>query len=109
MIEITVGDPEDGYTILIDEELAMAAGVVMTALARMQERNSKRKGVWKRSGLKGQVFHLFAKAERVFTRVQRNEMPDDDDLIDAINYAIFAEVLRRRGDINGRWPWPTGS
>ena len=94
--------------------------VALDALRIIDSREAgERKGVWKRSGLKGQCFHLFAKGERAFTQVMRGEVPNRDNFLDAINYAIFAELIRQNADVpeefgsepdtarvlNGDWPW----
>jgi hypothetical protein len=103
-----------------DPERAAHLAVLLHAYWVFVERDSgQRHGVWRRSGIKGQVMHLFAKAERAFMALfQHGELPDDDHLLDAINYAVFAVRLRQEafsrwaGDIeamekaaDGEWPW----
>lgn len=94
--------------------------VMLDALRIIDDREAgERKGVWKRSGLRGQCMHLFAKGERAFTQAMRGEIPSRDNFLDAINYAAFAELLRQNDDVphgfdgepagddilNGDWPW----
>lgn len=99
--------------------------VMLDALRIIADREAgERKGVWKRSGLRGQCMHLFAKGERAFTQAMRGEIPSRDNFLDAINYAAFAELLRQNDDVpecyaldgsdaedharrilNGDWPW----
>ncbi len=78
---------------------------LLRALSLHAEREQERQGVWRRSGLRGQVFHLFAKAERAFSEVMRGDVVNDDHFYDAINYATFALRLPHEGDRNGDWPW----
>ncbi len=79
----------------------------MTALVQAmllyEERKAERAEVWARSGVKGQVFHVMAKAERAFEQVMRGEVPNPDHFIDLINYATFA--VRLGDDLNGSWNW----
>lgn len=89
-----------------------AEGATVEVFATMErvlrivsEREAERHGVWRGSGLKGMVFHVFSKAERCFARVQREDLGGDDDLPDLIAYACFAEILRQEGNLNGEWPW----
>lgn len=93
--------------------LLPAFRVMLDALAVMDNRNAQRQNVWARSGIRGQVFHLFSKAERAFTKAMRGELPSEDDFLDAINYAVFGELLRRGPAVvpgvgprmTGEWPW----
>lgn len=73
------------------------------ALRIMGERDKERSGVWARSGVKGQVFHCYAKAERAFTEVMRGNVPNRDHFLDLINYSAFA--IRLGDNLNGDWPW----
>jgi hypothetical protein len=58
------------------------------------ERNRERHSVWRRSGLRGQTFEVFAKAERAYTQVfTAQEVPNRDHYRDMINYSIFALIL----------------
>lgn len=88
------------------ERLAHAAPLV-DALITYADRSGERSEVWRRSGLKGQCFHLLAKAERAFQQVMLGQQPNADHFIDQINYAAFAlRLLKERGnDLNGDWPW----
>jgi hypothetical protein len=74
-------------------------------------RNKERGGLWRRSGLKGQAFQLYSKAERLFMATQRSSVVVDDlheHARDSIVYAIFAHILVNSGpDMNGEWPWKT--
>jgi hypothetical protein len=90
-----------------DSAVAPVARVQREALALCRERESERRGVWRRSGLKGQTFHVFAKAERAFLQVMAGELPNRDHYLDLINYAAFAVVLLDAGQpaIDGVWPW----
>lgn len=93
------------------------ARMLAQALQVYQDRNSgQRKGVWMRSGVRGQIVHVFAKAERAFQAAfGAREIPDPDHLVDLINYAVFALRLCVEGDRNvtktneevlgGAWPW----
>lgn len=110
---------EDGSLVMhfrqpADTEVMVQGMWMMKALQVFQDRNAgQRRGVWKRSGIKGQIVHVFAKAERAFQAAfGKQEVPDEDHLLDLINYSVFA--LRLGCDIdgetienplNGLWPW----
>lgn len=94
--------------------------VLLDAYAVYRERNDDRGDVWRRSGLKGQVFQMFSMAERAFWTLFRiGKTPKEDHLRDTINYAVFglrimretqAEMVRQpqtseRKMANGEWPW----
>jgi hypothetical protein len=84
--------------------------VLLRSWAVMHDRQAKRPDVWRRSGAKGMVFELFAKAERLFTNVMADQADHDEaraELLDIVNYAIFAHVQITSGNKNGKWPWPT--
>jgi hypothetical protein len=100
------------------DELYRHAQVLVQAFATYTVRDRERRGVWRRSGIKGQVFHLFAKAERAFMEVMQGRAPNNDHFIDAINYAVFAarliddfDLTHARvpadAELNGEWPWGT--
>lgn len=78
---------------------------IAEAAAVYTDRQEARQEVWRRSGVKGQVFHLHAKAERAFSATIQGRRPDPDDLRDMINYAAFALILLEESDMNGSWPW----
>jgi hypothetical protein len=96
--------------------------VMQACFDKFIQRNRKRQGVWRRSGLKGQTKEIFAKAERMFYEVIKYDtVPDGDDFEDIVNYTIFALILMRdfktnggeeavtagprRFLLNGKWPW----
>lgn len=92
--------------------------VLEQARALYQERGIERGEVWKRSGVRGQVFHLLAKAERAFQQCEAGQVPNRDHFIDMINYAAFAVRLIdefpggefedgnfTRLILDGSWPW----
>jgi hypothetical protein len=96
------------------DELYRHAEVLVRAFATYAIRERERRGVWKRSGIKGQAFHLFAKAERAFMSIMSGQVPNVDHFVDAINYSAFAVRLLDDGDtdrleqaMNGEWPWGT--
>lgn len=110
-----------GYRMLVPESETWSdhevAKVLLTAYEKYRERNAKRKGVWMRSGVKGQVHNVFSKAERAFIDVEAGELPDPDHLEDLIIYSAFALIL---GDhktcsaiadwsdekrLKGEWAW----
>lgn len=103
-----------------DPEHVLHLATLLRAQRLYIERDSgQRRGVWRRSGVKGQVMHAYAKAERAFMALFKfDEVPDEDHLLDQINYAAFALRLqdeaigRWQADIqavnkslNGEWPW----
>jgi hypothetical protein len=85
-------------------------------------RRAERSEVWRRSGVRGQVTHIMAKAERAFTQAMRGELPNRDHFIDLLNYSAFAVMLMDEAAekgaafdmsedevsarvLNGDWPW----
>lgn len=90
-----------------DEDVMLQFRPMVNAMFLYVERNRRRRGVWRRSGLKGQVFHIFAKAERLFELIMHNSEFDPEEIIDLINYAAFADRLSAGevGDMKGTWPW----
>jgi hypothetical protein len=74
----------------------------------MNERQKKRKDVWRRSGARGMVSHVFAKAERAFALLMERS-PDlaeaEAELVDVINYSAFCLIQLRNQNLNGEWPW----
>lgn len=98
-----------------DRDVCDHAFFLGKALQVYQTRNSgQRRGVWRRSGIKGQVVHVFAKAERAFQAAfGKQEIPEDDHFYDLINYSTFALRISNPGTVddiqpdpmNGEWPW----
>jgi hypothetical protein len=86
-------------------EQAEQLDAILPAIKIIGERGGEGgRQVWRNSGVKGQVFHVFAKAERAFQQViEQGQRPNPDHLLDLINYAAFA--LRLGDDLNGDWPW----
>lgn len=92
--------------------LGAQEAVLREALNLYAERAAERAEVWRRSGVKGQTFHLMAKAERAFLQVMSGDLPNRDHYIDMINYAAFAIRLIDDGEdmdeqdvLRGDWPW----
>jgi hypothetical protein len=76
----------------------------------MMERDATpgRKGIWMRSGLRGQAFQLMSNAERAFHTVFDEGGDYDPEnvapyLEDAINYAAFGLALIRIERTRGMW------
>lgn len=108
-----------------DRDMVKFIDQLSRAVSKYQERDAERKGVWRRGGVKGQVRDSYAKAERLFFEAHHhNELPSEDDLLDIINYSVFALILLREGfdkangsendernnrvkmrTMNGEWPW----
>jgi hypothetical protein len=99
-----------------DRDTGAQALVLARALMVYQERNKgERRGVWRSSGVKGQVVMLFSKAERAFhAAFHRGTIPGTDHFLDLINYAGFAVRLlqedagsaaSRERIMDGDWPW----
>lgn len=90
-----------------DEDVMLQFRPMVNAMFLYVERNRRRRGVWRRSGLKGQVFHIFAKAERLFEQIMHDGEHDPEEIIDLINYAAFADRLSTGTvqDAKGTWPW----
>jgi hypothetical protein len=83
--------------------------VMLRSWTIMHDRQAKRSDVWRRSGAKGMVFELFAKTERLFINVMADQADHDEaraELLDIVNYAVFAHVQITSGNKNGKWPWP---
>lgn len=118
--------PESSKDIDSDQEAEKVAKQLLAAMAKYLERNSERKSVWRRSGLRGQTQNVFAKGERAFMQVMEGDVPNVDNFIDAIVYSTFALILMEdhserlasgygtveetqeillRGLLNGYWPW----
>lgn len=101
------------------QEYEKVAKILLEILALYVERNSERKGIWRRAGLRGQTQNVFAKGERAFTQVMAGEIPNEDNYRDAIVYSVFALLLMREcglpdpkqaqiyvdACLNGLWPW----
>lgn len=113
-----IQEGEDAGAILIklpqaaDSDVLEQAIKFTWALQVYQARNTgQRRGVWRRSGIKGQVVHIFAKAERAFWSIFRqNELPDEDHFFDLMNYSAFAlrqleEMDKGEDRTGGEWPW----
>lgn len=92
----------------------MQAAVLQEALELYAGRAGERAEVWRRSGIKGQAFHVLAKAERGFLQAMAGEMPNRDHYVDLINYSAFLIRLLDEGAgdgmeteqmLNGDWPW----
>lgn len=81
------------------------ARVLLRTYELYLERNSERKAVWKNSGLKGQTFNIFSKAERAFHEIEHGELPNMDNYLDGILYNVFGAILRAEEDVYGTWPW----
>jgi hypothetical protein len=100
-----------------DSVVSRMGQVFRACVSLYRERNAERGEVWRRSGVRGQVFHVYAKAERAFMQVMRGELPNPDHFVDLINYAAFTLILlmehEDRGEdelgqapaLNGEWPW----
>lgn len=90
-----------------DEDNMQQFRPMVNAMFLYVEKNRRRRGVWRRSGLKGQVFHIFAKAERLFEIIMHDGEHDPEEIIDLINYAAFADRLSTGEvkDMKGTWPW----
>lgn len=107
MTETKVGYFSKGDLTRTDREWI---NVVLIAWTLMQDRQKKRPDVWRRSGTKGMAFELHAKSERLFTNIMSGEIDIDEasaELLDIINYAIFAHIQVVAEIHNGDWPWPT--
>lgn len=113
-----INDPERDAVIFLfgkeDGHLIEQLNIFARAMKIHEEREKERQGVWRRSGIKGQVTHVFAKAERAFREVfQNNKIPNEDHLYDVINYAAFAlrlgyQTFSTMNDelaLKGEWPW----
>lgn len=113
---------DSGYQVLFgpdEDHLREHFEVLLDAMKIHAERERERSGVWRRSGIKGQVFHCLAKAERAFSQAMRGELPNWDNFMDLINYAAFGARLliakdwelgrgsQRTDDerLAGAWPW----
>jgi len=79
-------------------------------------RNYKYNDAWKQSGWRGALFDLRKKVERAWVHLFNAEVledqdkdfveePDVDDLIDSINYAVFAIRGIREGNRDGKGGW----
>lgn len=82
----------------IDGNLTADEGAFFAVMQRcfdkFVERNRKRHGVWRNSGLKGQTHEIYSKGERAYVQVHNHQVyPDRDHFEDAVNYAIFAQIL----------------
>jgi hypothetical protein len=67
------------------------------------EKNRKRHGIWRRSGVAGQVHEIFQKAERAYMEAYvSREVPDPDHFQDVIVYSIFCLILMEK------WEHPEG-
>lgn len=77
--------------------------VLVEAFNIIRDRQSEREEIWRESGIKGQAFHCYAKAERAFRQAQAGQVPNKDHFLDLINYATFA--VRLGDDLEGSWPW----
>jgi hypothetical protein len=100
-----------------DSVVARMGRIFRACVSLYRERTTERGDVWRRSGVRGQTFHVYAKAERAFMQVMRGELPNPDHFVDLINYATFALILitefEDRGEdelgqapaLNGEWPW----
>ena len=83
------------------------------AMGTYKERNELYRDNWKRMGLKGMVFRIRERAERVWdaTFGKKRELvhlPEDysatrDDLIDQINFCVFAVRAIDEDNLNGDW------
>lgn len=96
--------------------------VMQKCFDKFVERNRKRHGVWRLSGMRGQVWNVFSKAERAYVDTfVAGEAPDIDHFEDVVNYAIFALILLKdrearvnpnaaptveefKSFMNGTWP-----
>jgi hypothetical protein len=68
--------------------------VMQRCFDKFVQRNRKRHGVWRMSGLNGQTHEIYAKAERAYVEVHSHrDYPDRDHFEDLVNYAIFAQIL----------------
>lgn len=107
----------NGYRMLVpDADVRsdyLVAEALLRAYAKYRQRNTARKGVWERAGVKKQVHECYAKAERAMVDVEAGELPDIDHLEDLIVYACFAQVLMTADKsaltvderLYGQWPW----
>lgn len=82
--------------------------VLRAALAIYADRSPGRGDTWRRAGVRGMVFNIYSKAERVWYRFMRKtgqHSSDTDDLIDLINYSAFAVRAIADASWDGDWPW----
>lgn len=82
--------------------------VLQEALALYVERNGRYRDNWQHQGTRGNLFKLRWKVERAWQALWHAEdvgAVDVDDLLDAINNAVFAIRCARAGDRDGRWFW----
>lgn len=76
------------------------------------KRNRQHQDSWKREGLRGCLFNLRRKVERAwdylfnadFTVTPADDY-DEDDMLDAINYAALAVLAKREGNRDGQGGW----
>jgi hypothetical protein len=87
-----------------NEDDAEHAEWLKTAHDLYRERRAERGEGWKRGGQKAMIVNLQSKAERAFYQMfNLDESPNQDHLVDFINYAVF--TLRLADDPDGAWPW----
>lgn len=84
--------------------------VLMEAMDIWKERNQKYRDNWRRQGLRGNLFKLRWKVERAWQHLWNMDkgmegVPDVDDLLDSINYAVCAIRLARERNRDGDWFW----
>lgn len=107
IIDVTLID-EAGNEVQADSpEVAILAQFFSHCLAVAYERSANRHGVWRESGVRGQAFHVQAKAERLFLKAMRGTitMKDMDDAVDCANYSGFLVHMVAIDDLNGSWDW----
>jgi hypothetical protein len=91
-----------------DDQLAHRE-VLMEAYEIMLSRSEKYGDNWRNQGARGNLFKLRWKVERAWRQLWHREeeyaLADVDDLLDAINDAVFAIRCVREGSRDGRWQW----
>lgn len=83
-------------------------GVLLEAMHLYLERSARYGDNWKHQGARGNLFKLRWKVERAWAHIWHSEnvaKEDVDDLLDAINNAVFAVLCVRAGNRDGRWQW----
>jgi ribosomal protein L20 len=75
------------------------------------ERNTTYRDMWRTYGSRGALFQMRCAAERAFRKLWSPKIlpatsQHVDDLLDTINYAVFAIINLEDGNRDGTWEYP---
>jgi len=101
-------DEPDRYEVVLDcptVSVYRQALVMQRCLQLFAERNEIHQDAWQPGGLRANLVKLRLKVERAWRQHWCTGLRPTEELLDAINYAVFCVRCADDDDVTGGWEW----